>query len=49
MTQVAAWVDDNDKNFLAILAVVLLEHPEYKFEVHEDTLCVVKVGGWYER
>lgn len=43
MTQVSAWLDEQDKDFLAIVAVALMEHPEYKFRVHEDTLCVVRV------
>ena len=42
MTQVSAWLDEHDKDLLAILAVALMEHPEYRFEVREETLCVVR-------
>jgi hypothetical protein len=42
MTKPVAWIDEQDKDFLAILVVALMDYPEYKFEVREETLCVVR-------
>lgn len=42
MTKAVAWLDEHNKDFVALMAVLLLDHPEYSFSVVEDTLCIVE-------
>lgn len=39
---VSAWLNEKDSEFLAFITAALTKHPEYKFKVYEEVLCVVR-------